>query len=59
MSNYLTVKQAAEYVNLSVTTIREAMHRAGNPLTYISTPGGGKHLIDIRDLEAWMEGLKR
>lgn len=59
MSDYMTVKEAAEYAHLGQWTLREAMHSTVNPLPYFSTPGGGKHLIDRKDLVAWIERLKR
>lgn len=55
----MTVKQAAEFANLSEWSIRQAMHSSVNPLPYFSTPGGRKHLIDRKDLDAWMESQKR
>lgn len=58
-SDYMTVKQAAEFANLGEWSIRQAMHSSVNPLPYFSTPGGRKHLIDRKDLVAWIEGQKR
>ncbi|WP_279106186.1 helix-turn-helix domain-containing protein [Mobiluncus curtisii] len=58
-SDYMTVKQAAQFANLGEWSIRQAMHSSVNPLPYFSTPGGRKHLIDRKDLVAWIEGQKR
>lgn len=59
VSDYMTVREAAEYAHLGQWTLREAMHSSVNPLPYFSTPGGRKHLIDRKDLDAWMERQKR
>jgi excisionase family DNA binding protein len=55
----MTVREAAEYAHLGQWTLREAMHSSVNPLPYFATPGGKKHLIDRKDLDAWMERQKR
>ena len=52
----LTIKEAAQYLSLSVYSVREMIW--GGVLPYIKREGGRKYLLDIRDLDAFIDSQK-
>lgn len=52
----LTIKEAAQYLSLSVYSVREMIW--GGALPYIKREGGRKYLLDIRDLDAFIDSQK-
>ena len=52
----LTIKEAAQYLSLSVYSVREMIW--SGVLPYIKRQGGRKYLLDIRDLDAFIDSQK-
>jgi excisionase family DNA binding protein len=52
----LTIKEAAQYLSLSVYSVREMIWRGVFP--YIKREGGRKYLLDIRDLDEFIDSQK-
>jgi hypothetical protein len=56
MSSRLTVKEAAEYVRLGVSTLNAYRVTGGGP---VFIKAGGKILYDTKDLDAWLDAHKQ
>lgn len=57
---YLTLDEAAEYLRLSISTVKRAIYSDGPdrlPAKKTGSGGGGKYLIRVTDLDAWFDGL--
>ncbi len=52
----LSIKEAAQYLSLSVYTVRELIW--SGVLPYIKREGGRKYLLDIRDLDDFIDSQK-
>lgn len=60
MAAYLTLDEAADYLRVSIPTLKRAIYSDGpNRLVAKKTGvnGGGKYLIRVSDLDAWFDGL--
>lgn len=55
----LRLKPASEYLSLSPAKLREIVQREGLPVIQLSENGHAPWLLDIRDLDAWIERTKR
>lgn len=51
---WMTVPQAAEYLSVSVRTIRNAIYDGKLPRAKL----GRRFILDVRDLDAWAESEK-
>jgi excisionase family DNA binding protein len=52
----LSIREAAQYLGLSVYTVRELIW--SGVLPYVKREGGRKYLLDIRDLDDFIDSQK-
>jgi hypothetical protein len=55
----LRLKSASEYLSISPAKLREIVQREGLPVIQLSEDGHAPWLLDVRDLDAWVERTKR
>ncbi|HXX20524.1 MAG TPA: helix-turn-helix domain-containing protein [Candidatus Acidoferrum sp.] len=55
---WFTTEQAAQYLSVSVSTIRAVLHRGEIKAARLQPRAGGYH-IDRNDLDSWLERRKR
>jgi excisionase family DNA binding protein len=56
-SRLLTIKQAAEYLGVSISSVRRMIQKGEVPVVRYGP--NGPNLIDIRDLDKWIERRKQ
>jgi len=54
---YLTLDEAAEYLRVSVPTVKRAIYAGNLRAKKSGAGGGGKYLIRVTELDAWFDGL--
>jgi hypothetical protein len=55
----LRLKPAADYLSVSAGTLRAIVQREGLPVIQLSENGHAPWLLDVRDLDAWVDRTKR
>jgi hypothetical protein len=55
----LRLKPAANYLSVSAGTLRAIVQREGLPVIQLSENGHAPWLLDVRDLDAWVDRTKR
>ena len=55
----LRLRPASEYLSVSPAKLREIVQREGLPVIQLSENGHAPWLLDVRDLDAWVERTKR
>ena len=55
----LRLRPASEYLSISPATLRVIVQREGLPVIRLAEGGHAPWLLDIRDLDAWVERTKR
>jgi hypothetical protein len=55
----LRLKPAANYLSVSAGTLRAIVQREGLPVIQLSDNGHAPWLLDVRDLDAWVDRTKR
>ena len=55
----LRLKPASEYLSISPAKLRQIVQREGLPVIRLEENGHAPWLLDIRDLDAWVERAKR
>lgn len=55
----LRLRPASEYLSVSPAKLREIVQREGLPVIQLSENGHAPWLLDVRDLDAWIERTKR
>jgi hypothetical protein len=55
----LRLRPASEYLSVSPAKLREIVQREGLPVIQLSENGHAPWLLDIRDLDAWVDRTKR
>jgi len=53
------LRPASEYLSISPATLRVIVQREGLPVIRLAEGGHAPWLLDIRDLDAWVERTKR
>jgi hypothetical protein len=55
----LRLKPASEYLSISPAKLRQIVQTAGLPVIRLEENGHAPWLLDIRDLDAWVDRTKR
>lgn len=55
-SPYLKLPECADYLRVSISTVRQWMSKEENPLPSIRVREKGKILFDIDEVNEWMKG---
>lgn len=55
----LRLRPASVYLSISPAKLREIVQREGLPVIQLSENGHAPWLLDMRDLDAWVERTKR
>jgi hypothetical protein len=55
----LRLRPASEYLSISAAKLREIVQREGLPVIRLAENGHAPWLLDVRDLDAWVERTKR
>ncbi len=55
----LRLRPASEYLSISPAKLREIVQREGLPVIRLAENGHAPWLLDIRDLDSWVERTKR
>jgi hypothetical protein len=55
----LRLKPGAEYLSISPAALRQLIQRGEVPVIPLSDSGHAPWLVDIRDLDSWVEKSKR
>ena len=55
----LRLKPASEYLSISPAKLRQIVQREGLPVIRLEESGHAPWLLDVRDLDAWVERTKR
>jgi hypothetical protein len=55
----LRLKPASEYLSISPAKLRQLVQRDGLPVIRLEENGHAPWLLDVRDLDAWIERTKR
>jgi hypothetical protein len=53
------LRPASEYLSVSPAKLREIVQREGLPVIQLAENGHAPWLLDIRDLDAWVDRTKR
>jgi Helix-turn-helix domain len=54
----LRLRTASEYLSISPAKLREIVQREGLPVIRLAETGHAPWLIDVRDLDTWIERTK-
>jgi len=54
----LRLRPASEYLSISPAKLREIVQREGLPVIRLAQNGHAPWLLDVRDLDAWIERTK-
>jgi hypothetical protein len=54
----LRLRPASEYLSVSPATLRAIVQREGLPVIRLAENGHAPWLLDVRDLDAWIERTK-
>jgi hypothetical protein len=54
----LRLRPASEYLSVSPATLRAIVQREGLPVIRLAENGHAPWLLDVRDLDAWIERVK-
>ena len=54
----LRLRPASEYLSVSPAKLREIVQREGLPVIRLAEGGHAPWLLDVRDLDAWIERVK-
>jgi len=55
----LRLRPASEYLSISPAKLRQIVQREGLPVIRLEESGHSPWLLDIRDLDSWVERTKR
>ncbi len=55
----LRLRPASEYLSISPAKLREIVQREGLPVIRLAEGGHAPWLLDVRDLDAWVDRTKR
>jgi hypothetical protein len=55
----LRLRPASEYLSISPAKLRQIVQREGLPVIRLAENGHAPWLLDVRDLDAWIERTKR
>ena len=55
----LRLRPASDYLSISPAKLREIVQQGGLPVIRLSDNGHAPWLLDIRDLDEWVERTKR
>ena len=55
----LRLKPASEYLSISPAKLRDIVQREGLPVIRLADNGHAPWLLDVRDLDAWVDRSKR
>ncbi len=55
----LRLRPASEYLSISPAKLREIVQREGLPVIRLAENGHAPWLLDVRDLDQWVERSKR
>lgn len=55
----LRLRPASEYLSISPAKLRQIVQREGLPVIQLSENGHAPWLLDVRDLDAWVDRTKR
>ncbi|MGA2965909.1 MAG: hypothetical protein ABSD64_06835 [Terriglobales bacterium] len=54
----LRLRPASEYLSISPAKLREIVQRDGLPVIRLAENGHAPWLLDVRDIDAWIERVK-